>query len=84
MEAAWQTSLRNEHMDQQISKNIPKFEIGGLVMVKNHAHCTFEPKYLMDYRVLKILSDSTLLLVALNGKEKKQILMMSNLAVHKS
>ena len=47
---------RNKHMDQQISKNYPKFEIGQLVMVKNHACHTFETKYLLlDYRVLKIM-----------------------------
>ena len=40
-------------------------------MVKNHAHHTFEPKYLLDYRVLKLLNDSTLLLVTPNKKERK-------------
>ena len=50
------------------------------VMVKNHARHTFEPKYLLDYRVLKIHNDSTLLLVTAEweGKEK-ELLMMSNL-----
>ena len=52
---------RNEHMDQQISGNNSKFEIGQPVMVKNHVHYTFDPKYLLGYRVLKILNDSTLL-----------------------
>ena len=40
-------------------------------MVKNHACHTFEPKYLLDYRILNILNDSTLLLVTLNWKERK-------------
>ena len=40
-------------------------------MVKSHACHTFEPKYLMDYNVLKILNDSTLLLIMPNGKERK-------------
>ena len=62
---------RNEDMNHQISNNNPKFEIGQLVMFKNHAHHTFEPKYLLDYRVLKILNDSSLLLVTPNGKERK-------------
>ena len=39
-------------------------------MVKNHAHHTFEPKYLLDYRVLKILNDRTLLLIMPYGKER--------------
>ena len=72
---------RNEHMDKQNSKNNPKFEIGQLVRVNNHAYCTFKPKYLLDYKIMKILNDSTLLIVTLNGKERK-LLMMSNLAVH--
>ena len=40
-------------------------------MVKNHACHTFEPKYLLDYNVLRILNNSTLLLVTPNGKESK-------------
>ena len=40
-------------------------------MVKNHACHTFEPEYLVDYRVLKILNVSTLLLVTPNRKERK-------------
>ena len=59
---------RNEHMDHQNSNNNLKFEIGQPVMVKTHAHSTLKPKYLLDYRVLKILN---LLLVAPNRKERK-------------
>ena len=47
------------------------FEIGQPVMVWNHAHHKFEPKYLLDYRVLQILNDSTLLLVNPDGKDRK-------------
>ena len=39
---------RNEHVDQQISKNNLKFELSRPVIVKNHAHCTFKPRYLID------------------------------------
>ena len=52
-------------------KNNTKFEIGQTVMVKNQAHHTFKPQYLMDYRVLKILNESTLLLVVCSDKEHK-------------
>ena len=31
------------------------------VMVKNHGYFTFKPKYLLNYKVLKILNGSTLL-----------------------
>ena len=74
MEAPGQTSQRHasetQALDQQISKNDPKFEIGQLAMVKNNAHHTFKPKYLLDSRILKILNYSTLLLVTPNGKER--------------
>ena len=40
-------------------------------MVQNCAHFTFEPKYLLDYKVLKILNDSTIFLITPNGKERK-------------
>ena len=40
-------------------------------MVRNHAHHTFEPNYLLDNRVLQLLNDSTLLLVTPDGKERK-------------
>ena len=40
-------------------------------MVKNHAHHTFEPQYLLDYKVLKILNGKNFLLVTANAKEKK-------------
>ena len=40
-------------------------------MVRNHPHHTVDPKYLLDYWVLQILNDSTLLLVTHDGKETK-------------
>ena len=40
-------------------------------MVKNYAHHTFEPKYLLVYKVLNIINDSTLLLITPKGKERK-------------
>ena len=40
--------------------------------------------YLLDYRLLKILNDRTLLLIMPNGGEEKQILIMLNLAVQQT
>ena len=40
-------------------------------MVKKHAHHTLEPKYLLDYKVLKIINDTILLLMGQNGNEGK-------------
>ena len=41
-------------------------------MVRKHACQTFEPIYLMDYGALKILSESTLLLITPSVKECKR------------
>ena len=59
------------HTDHEIHKNNTKFETGQPVMVKNHAPYTFELKYWKDYGVLKILNDSSLLLIMPNWKEAK-------------
>ena len=40
-------------------------------MVKSHACHIFNPKYLLDYKELTVIDDSTLLLVMPNGKEIK-------------
>ena len=57
--------------------------VQNLKLVKNHTHHNFEPKYLLDFEVLKILNNSTLLLIKPNGgkKKKKQVSMILNLAV---
>ena len=62
---------RKKYTDQEINKNNTKFEIGQPVMINNHGHHTFEPKYLLGYKVLKLINDSTLLLVMPNVKERK-------------
>ena len=59
---------KNENSTGQNPNNSTKFEIGQPVMVKNHTCHIFKPKYLLDYKVLKI-NASTLLLIILNGKE---------------
>ena len=40
---------RNEHMDDQIGNNNSTFKVGQPIKIRNYAHCTFEPKYLLDY-----------------------------------
>ena len=61
MEAPYKTCKRTApkkwaHTPRNNMKN-PKFEIGQPVMVMHHVHHIFEPKYLLDYRELKILND---------------------------
>ena len=60
---------KEEHTDHN-HNNSTKCEIGQPVMVNNHTCHTFKPKYLLNYKVLKILNDSTLLLITPNGKER--------------
>ena len=49
----------------QINKLIKKYKL-----VKTNACLTFEPKYLLDYKVLKIINNSTLLLITPNKTRK--------------
>ena len=62
---------RKEYTDQQINKNNTKIANGQPVIVKYHACHTFNPKYLLDYKVSKVIKDNILLLVMPNGKERK-------------
>ena len=62
---------RKEYTHQQINKNNTKFEISQAVKVKYHACHSFEPKYLLDYKVLKMINDSTLLVIVPYGNEWK-------------
>ena len=64
---------RKENPTEQNQNSSMTFGNGQPVMIKNHAYHTFEPKYLLDYNVLKILNDSTLLFITPNGKERKNI-----------
>ena len=62
---------RKENPTGHNSNNSTKFKIGQPVVVKITRQ-TFEPKYLLEFKVLKIPNDNTLLLIALNGKGRKR------------
>ena len=47
---------RKQSTNEQINKDNAKFKTGQPVMVKNHACYTFEPEYIMAYKVLKYLT----------------------------
>ena len=51
--------------------NSEKFKIDQPGMVKNHVCHAFKPTHLLDYNVVRILNDSTLLLITPNCKERK-------------
>ena len=36
---------------------------GQIVLIKNHTASSFQPKYLADHRVIKIVSDSTVICI---------------------
>ena len=46
-------------------------KIRQLVLIKNHTISTFQPKYLADYRIIKIVNDSIVIMSSPDGKEKK-------------
>ena len=64
--------------------NNTKFEINQPVMVKNHAHHTFKPKYLLDCKVLKYLMTAHSCSLHQMAKKEKQILTMLNLAAQQN
>ena len=76
------TPKRNMLIDKliKIIQNLNWPTSRGQEPCKSH----FKPKYLLDYKALKIINDITLLLITPNGQERKQILMMLNLAVQQS
>ena len=72
MEASRSTSKGIHQRKEHISKTIKIIQNSKLFNQSwNHVCNTFEPKYLLDYKVLKIINDSTLFLIIPNGKERK-------------
>ena len=61
---------RNEHREQKLIRKTQHLKFTNESWWRT-VHHTFEQKYLLDYGVLKIFNDSTLLLVLLNEKESK-------------
>ena len=57
--------------DKRKFNKASNLKIGQLVLNKNHTTSTFQPKYLADHRVAKIVNDSTVIVSSLDGKEKK-------------
>ena len=52
------TNLKNarSHKDPDHFPNVTKLQEGDMVMIKNHTAKHFEPKYVGDYRIIKITS----------------------------
>ena len=47
------------------------FKIQELVLIKNHAASTFQPKYLADHRIIRIVNYSTVIVASPDVREKK-------------
>ena len=46
-------------------------KIGQLVLIKNNTGTVFDPKYLADHRVVRIVNESMVILQTPDGKEKR-------------
>ena len=46
-------------------------KLGQLILIKNHTASTFQPNYLADHKVVKIINDSTFIISSPDRKEKK-------------
>ena len=66
--------VENRMAEPAANKNITSaldLKIGQLVLVKNQHKGTFDPTYIYDHQVAKVLNDSMVLLTTLDGMEKK-------------
>ena len=64
--------LKTEKVEKNKHFKADNFKIGQLVAVKNHLRNTSEPKFVSDYRILKIVNEHTLLIKSPDGKTPHQ------------
>ena len=43
---------------------------GQLVLIKNHSVRAFQPKYVADYRIIKVINKNTVILASPDGRER--------------
>ena len=60
--------LKTEAVKRNKNFKSHNFKVGQLIAVKNHLRKTFETKFVLDYRILKIVNEPTLLIESPNGK----------------
>ena len=60
--------LKTEKVEKNKHFKAHNFKIGQLVAVKNHLRNTFEPKFVSDYRILKIVNECILQIESPSGK----------------
>ena len=79
LKCMWKLQVEILHDSRQINDpeeerkydQVSNLKTGQLVLIKNHTTSTFQPKYLADHKVIKIVNDSTVIVSSPNGKEKK-------------
>ena len=54
--------LKAEKVEKNKNVRVHGFRVGQLIAVKNHLRNTFEPKFVSDYRILKIVNEHILLI----------------------
>ena len=74
--------LKTEKVKKNKNFKVHNFKVGQLIAVKNHLRNTFEPKFVSDYRILKIVNKCTLLIKSPTSKHVKLTLMMQSQFQH--
>ena len=54
--------LKTKKVEKNKNFKAHNFKVGQLIAVKNHLRNTFEPKFVSDYRILKIVKKCILLI----------------------
>ena len=68
------TNLKNarEHRDSEQFPNVTKLQEGDTVMIINHTPKPFEPKYIGDYQIVKIIGHKVQLQLVQGGPLKEE------------
>ena len=70
--AKWLQELRqSEHETERKYNHTTDLKEGQLVRMKKHIVRVFQPKYLADYRVIKVITENTVIVVSPDGRERK-------------
>ena len=63
--------LKTEKVEKNKHFKAHDFKVGQLIAVKNHLRNTFESRFILDYRVLKIVNELTLLVESPDDKTRQ-------------
>ena len=61
----------NDPAEERKFDKASNLKIGQLLLIKNHTASTFQPKYLADHIVIKIVNDSTVIMSSPDSKGDK-------------